>query len=552
MKKIVLLFLVLALPLVSLQAQEAVVAEVLAGMPAKDSAVFAGHMAKLAAEAPASVTCLAGMLRPASEGVNSPVEYALSGIAAYASHPAHADVKAAVLNGFQDAAGSCEDPVNKAFLESQARLLGPEQPIQAAPQPQSWTRKEAREMVLDALRSGDRIKANTVLGYADEAVGPKALVRPIRKAFDSLSDEAKTDVLNWIGRNRLTSLQKLVKKGLTLPGEAGEASVRAAALLGGKANAKRLLSLLEQDSPLSEAAYSALKAFNGDIRPVLSRRLAKVADPDLVKLAGERHLTASANRIFDLLDNPDTHEAALEALSGVATPKDAARIATLIGQAEQADVEPLQKALSAALHTLPAEEACSRIVEFLPADTPSGRLYPVLAATGTDEAVQTLATASAAGDAAASEALLGIDNSQAGPALLDLAQTRPEQAGKALDRYLDLLSAYEADPERRCDGIARVLSMTDDEGVRTHAVRALSSVPTPEAFALAGKQLDNPVTAYAAASSVRAIAAKCADQLDGALLKTNLKKAIAIFAATGDADDGYAVDELRKILNENH
>ena len=111
----------------------------------------------------------------------------------------------------------------------------------------------APDMVTEALKSGNRQYANAVLTYADETAGPKAVVNAVKKVFPSLSDAAKADVLYWIGRNNLTSLQKLVDACVSSAevGEAALAAVFAAVQMGGKHNQELLDQCVASGSPLS-------------------------------------------------------------------------------------------------------------------------------------------------------------------------------------------------------------------------------------------------------------------------------------------------------------
>lgn len=121
----------------------------------------------------------------------------------------------------------------------------------------------APELVTEALTSGNRIYANAVLEYADETAGPKALVKTVKKLFPTLPDTAKADVLYWIGRNKLTDLQKLVDTSLT-PGEAGEAAVFAAVQMGGAHNKHLLDALVKEGSPLAPEVLRLLGKSSAD------------------------------------------------------------------------------------------------------------------------------------------------------------------------------------------------------------------------------------------------------------------------------------------------
>ena len=111
----------------------------------------------------------------------------------------------------------------------------------------------APEMVTSALQSGNRQYANAVLSYADETAGPKAIEKAVRKVFPSLTDAAKADVLYWIGRNKLTSLQKFIDEGLasTEGGEVALAAAFAAVQMGGKHNQQLLDGCIKSGSPIA-------------------------------------------------------------------------------------------------------------------------------------------------------------------------------------------------------------------------------------------------------------------------------------------------------------
>ena len=121
----------------------------------------------------------------------------------------------------------------------------------------------APELVTEALMSGDRVYSNAVLEYADETAGPKALVKTVKKLFPTLPDAAKADVLYWIGRNKLTELQKLIDQSF-MPGEAGDAAVFAATQIGGEHNKKQLEALMKDGSPLFPVALRLSGKASGD------------------------------------------------------------------------------------------------------------------------------------------------------------------------------------------------------------------------------------------------------------------------------------------------
>lgn len=112
----------------------------------------------------------------------------------------------------------------------------------------------APQMVVAALQSGNRPYSNAVLAYADETAGAKALVKAVKKVYPALTDASKADVLYWIGRNKLTALQKFVDEGVASQevSEASMAAVFAAVQMGGKHNVALLDGCIKAGSPLAQ------------------------------------------------------------------------------------------------------------------------------------------------------------------------------------------------------------------------------------------------------------------------------------------------------------
>ena len=168
---------------------ETIVSDVLAAMPAQDSQSFKENMADLAKSAPKSVEILAGMLTPASEGKNNLIEYAISGVTDFASDPANAQYKAAVLEGLKNGASKMTDQFNRQLMNFYARLLGPV-PAQAAPAAPTKADLAAAKKLLTSGNSGEKcLAAQTLISSGNEKNALKVLStalkstdRPLRNA----------------------------------------------------------------------------------------------------------------------------------------------------------------------------------------------------------------------------------------------------------------------------------------------------------------------------------------------------------------------------------
>ena len=401
--------------------------------------------------------------------------------------------------------------------------------------------KDGLKVLQDLLKAEDRPLRNAALSAATAAYGVAAVAPVLTGRFAKLGAGAKTDIVNWLGAHKQGL--DLVLAQLDAPEELGESAIRAAGQIGGPAACKALVDLLAfSRAPL---ALEALKSFQGDLSaPVLAALESPQNDTqmnNLMAIASAKEIKAAAPVILAAAGKGSADAAA--ALAGVVRPDDASAVAALLAQASDAQVPALQKALSAAIHTLAPEErtAC---VKTLMISQPA-RFYPVLANIGTDEAAGILR--SLAHDPAAKDALLAMDNATVIPDLLASAE---DGNAASLKRYIDMVSTYEQDADKKRFGLAEAIGLAKDPALRVRALDKLGDLPLMKAFLLAARSLDdtNADVRYAAAKAVKKIASKCTEEINYDDLKSALGKARALFASTGDADDGYAVDEIDKLL----
>ena len=589
MKKIFSIFILLALA-VSVYAQDArqrtvqtIVADVLAAMPAQNSADFATQMRDLAKAAPQSVVEVASMMKPAGEGVKNAIyEYALQGLVSYVNDPAHSEKKAEVLKGLQQAASACGDSYNKGLLTSLQRMLGdyvapaaeelmPVKEAQALLKSGETHEKclaaweimnaqpsKALKIVASALKGDDKIFRNSVLGNATKVLGTANLVPLLSKKFKSLTPDAKIDVLNWFGNNKIASVAKLVNSAIGEGGDVAKAAIAAAGKIGSRSAASALLGQLGGEN--GNEALTALKSYKGDIKEDVAKVLAaKLADgtdksaiTNLVNLASARRMKNVAPIIFSMIGSSDKglSDLASKALGNFTGTEDIAKVGGLLdGAKDAALVGSYQDALKAAIHTLAPAEQYSKVSGLMKTAKNVANFYPVLASTGTDEAVADLEKAWSEGSAPALESLAKIDNFKAAPILLNAAKKDPSKIASVLPRFISMVSGYETNLDKKRVSLGEALGLANTKDLKTKALDALAKVPTMKAFLLAGKYLGDKDAAYAAANAVKDIASKTKEEINFNDLKDNLTKAIAVFNGTGDPDDGYAVSEINQLLD---
>lgn len=100
------------------------IADLLAQVPAGDSAELSSNAAEVAGLGREGILQLAGMLRPPGQGDNSKVEYALSGFSFYVTRPGREQWRALAQEAYAAGLENTSDGEVKAFLINQLQIVG--------------------------------------------------------------------------------------------------------------------------------------------------------------------------------------------------------------------------------------------------------------------------------------------------------------------------------------------------------------------------------------------------------------------------------------------
>ena len=538
------------------RATETIIQDVLALVPIQTKADFNNEMRPLVQAAPKSITMLAAMLKPAAEHVNAKVEYVIHGAVAYAgTNEAWA---ANVREGLKQAIAAQTDKDAKQFLESELRLLTKEEDVTytaqegTKPYAKNYDKlvslgSNAGKEIVKAVKSKDQVLRMQALKFATEnGLANDQLAASITKKYKSLKEDAKCDVLYWLGDNKIASQKSLLTNAVAQGGKPAKAAIEALGKIGGEDAEKVLIDQLGGEN--NAEAFRALCSFPGKLN--LTEAL-NAAEGDkklsLLKLASARRCTEAADGILKLANDKTYGQAAIDALPGIVTAKQKyAAISVLVTTKNEQDVAKWQKICASALQTLSAEEQYKELSQFTsqPLVPNRERLYPLLAATGTDASVKELEKINGK---AALDALAKSPNYKAAAPLLAAAKKGDENA---LSAYVRLVSEKEQNMDSRASKLSEAFALAKTAGNKKNIIEKLGQTPTRNAFLLVGKQLDDKELNYAAANAARNIIEKTSEDIEYDIVKANLEKCINIFKATGDADDGYAVDALRQKLSE--
>ena len=538
------------------RATETIVQDVLALVPIQKQADFNNEMQPLVQAAPKSITMLAAMLKPAAERVNAKVEYAIHGAVAFAG--TNETWATNVREGLKQAIAAQNDKDAKQFLENELRLLSKEEDVTytaqegAKPYAQAYDKlvssnDASGKELLKVLKSKDHaLRMQALKYYTANNLVTDELAANVTKKYKSLSEEAKCDVLYWLGDNKVKSQKPLLSTVAAQGGKPAKAAIEALGKIGGEDAEKVLIGQLGGEN--NAEAFRALCSFPEKLNLLDALQSADGEKKlSLLKLASARRCTETAPYIFKLTSDRVFGDAALDALPGVATPAQSKEIiGSLAITQDTNNIAKWQKAATASLQTLSVDDQYKEIAQFVnqPAMPNKERLYPLLAATGTDASVADLEKI---GDAAAIEALGTSNNYKAAKPLLAAAKKGDQ---KALMNYVRLVSSKEKNLDNRSAKLSEAFSLAQTVDNKKSILSKLGKTPTRNAFLLAGQQLDDKDLSYTAATASKEIIMKTTEDVEYEVAKSNLEKCINIFKATGDADDGYAVDELRQKLSE--
>lgn len=540
---------------------ETIVQDVLAQMPAQDKESFNREMGYLAQSAPQSVILLCKMMQPAEKACNNRVEYAISGVVNYATE--NVKFSKAVKEGLEKAIPDAVDKTAKQFFEQELRLFNSENDVTygehtgaetytAAYDKLKGLGDKAGKQIVKSIKSKDHALRMQALKYAtDNGLVTDELVKKVAGKYNSTSTEGKVDILNWLGDNKIESQKSLMMKAVEKGGEPAAAAIEALSRLGGDDALDVLIGQLGTAN--NDAAFTALRSFPGNIGDKVVSSLGTATGDQqisLLNLASARRITGAASQMFDLTSNNNAavSQAALQNLAGVVGAGDASKIASMLDKATAAQVPSYQKMLASSLKSLEAKKQFDTISSLIKGASNKERLYPALAATNTDESVNMLQQAwENAKSADALNALKSSQNYKAANALFNAAKGGDEEALKS---FVSLVDNNESNVDSRFNRLEQAINIAKSADAKKNILGSLGNTPTRSAFKLAGKYLDDKEVGYEAAVAEKKIISKAMDDIEYDLVKTNLNKCIDLYKAHGTADDGYAVDEIKKMLAE--
>ena len=412
--------------------------------------------------------------------------------------------------------------------------------------------KKALPLVSAAIKGDDRAYRVNALRLS-ESIADETWYATVAKMLQGKTDASvKADILNWLGTNHVASQVSAVAAQMSAADEeVALAAIKAAGKIGGDVALEGLIAQL--GGTHSEAAEKALLAFNGMVNAGVQKALEGDKDVQLpaLRIASARSMEESADKVFALLASLDAtvSEAAYQTLAGVVEPKDFNRLSELLEKGKQ--VPAIQKAMKSALLPLSKEAQLAAIQPCMTKAANPSLYYPVLAQVGNTQAIAEIRKGYESNyKQAGYEALLTIDNPEMIQVLFEMAQADKVNSQTILNRYTDLVSKSAQKPIQQFQSYSQALALATDVKLQNRLIGLLGGTHAYQALLVVEPYMDNQPTAEAAAGAVRTIVSKNIETLGGEQIRAMLKKAITCFEAVGDADAGYAIDDIKAMLEK--
>ena len=432
-------------------------------------------------------------------------------------------------------------PANKAFVRGAA--------LEAVVAAEG---AKAKALVTAALADNNRDYRVNALRLS-EKFADDAWYAAVAKTLKAKGDkEVKADVLNWFGTKKVASqIDAIVANINSANTEIAEAAIAAASKIGGETALNALVAQLNGKN--AKAATAALLSFNGKVNDKVIAALDadKATQIAALGIASTRSMEAAADKVFAMLNSTDaeTSAAAYKALAGVVEPKDFGRLCDLIEKGKH--TADIQNAMKNALLSLTADKQMETVTPAVNKSSNASLYYPVLAQVGSSAAIaEILKGYNGNYKNEAFAALLTVDNVEMIDVLYNIAVNDKANAQKALARYTAMVSKSANTPVRKYQLYRKALEIATDAKVQSNLLSLLGGTNTYQALLIAEKYLDNKATAEAAAGAIRNIASKNTGNFGGEPVRKAMEKAIEVFKGIGDADAGYAIDDLKSLLQK--
>ncbi len=384
--------------------------------------------------------------------------------------------------------------------------------------------------LLTQLRSPDRDFFNVGLAVARELRGEK-VTAALAAELDKLPPERRALLLLALAdREDKPELEVIIKESKSDSEEVRKAAVYALTQRADADAAKALIDIALGEGPVAAAAQKGLVNIRGKgIDSTITDKYASAdeqAKVTLLGLIGDRQITAAIPLTKTAIDDAN-QSVRLAALAAMAKLIDVADLDVLVGRALAADKSKEETAAArsaldvAVLRMGDRDATAAKLAEHIENASPANRsyIYDLLRNVSGKKALEAVVAGAKSADAAQKDAATRVlgewVNTDAAPALLEIAKNDPDRKYRirALRGYIRIARQLEIPWWEASDAPAVKLKMYDAAMVvagrneeKQLALDILTRIPSPETLSRAVACLADPALKEAAAATVVQIA----------------------------------------------
>nr|MBI1229343.1 DUF1080 domain-containing protein [Cytophagales bacterium] len=421
---------------------------------------------------------------------------------------------------------------------------------------------EATKLLQSAALSDNDLYRGAALKYALET-DISANLASWKTTLDQASTMAKVSILQMLGESGDGDAFSIVAPYIKSTDLAIQtAAINSSVLIGNDAALPDLLALVNGASGETLLALkSALLTMKGNNVPAAVAKAIPNADTAgkilLIDVLSARSAESHMGVVLEQLKegNADVKKAAYAALAPMATTAHIDQLMGLMKTEEKPEfLDMIQAALVTATlrmnnPTQQTQWVAKNIGDLSKSKQPY--LYPILAQTGGDAAMDQLQSIYDSGDQAQKmgviRSLSASKDAKAAAMLLGIARTAVgTQKEEALKGYVGLIPSGKETAENNVIALRNALELSSEQATKISALRGLGQYPTFQALITAGKHLDDPALVQVAARSILNIISNNGD-FYGDTVRRLIEKTRDVISGQ---DSQYYKTSLQKYLDE--
>lgn len=420
--------------------------------------------------------------------------------------------------------------------------------------------------VLKAMNSTDRGYRNAALNAARSSADQKFIESLIELLPTLKCDQARADIINWLGyNNKITAFDAIAPYMTAQNEELRGAAIEAIARLNTPNSLRFINELFLSSDPKTVAqARDAIKWCKSEgtkINALLIQTLPSASAPGraaIIGLLAERRATEASPVIQRYVSVPDgVGDAAIAALASVVRPSDLTALSKMLESASGERVAQLQKAVGTAMRAqLNAANGNPRIMSMV-SRMVAGKealYYPAFVEVGDQTALdivrQGLASADASIRMAAASAISQWRNEVALNSIYDVF-INPEFNtfhNQALNAYISMVNAKGGNDTQKFIYLRKAIEKATTAAQKNQLLAQIARLNSFNALMLASNYLDNADTEQNAGTAIMNIVLKDKNyNYYGAEVKATLEKFLKVRKG-GDAS--YDKAAIEKYLSE--